>query len=104
VATPTNQQTAAPPPPASTDLSPVTGISESSYCRQFPARGVKHQKAFLQKVRQKLFTKKLRVPFIPFIRFIACLAVSQKYHKHIVQKIRNKTKGSHTNLKKKKKR
>jgi hypothetical protein len=33
VAKPTNQQTAAPRPPASPDLSPVTEISGSSYCR-----------------------------------------------------------------------
>jgi hypothetical protein len=37
VATPTNQQTAAPRPPASPDLSPVTEISESSYSRQAPS-------------------------------------------------------------------
>jgi hypothetical protein len=33
VAKPTNQQTAAPRPPASPDLSPVTEVSESSYYR-----------------------------------------------------------------------
>jgi hypothetical protein len=49
VGTPTNQQTAAPRPPASPDLSPVTRIWESSYCR-----GVqKRHKNFLEKVHVK---------------------------------------------------